>query len=842
MSNPLTIDQIEHAINNREEMLEALDAADAQERLIDFMKFLWPVLEPGRPLIVGWALEAIAEHLEAVSHGHIKKLLINVPPGLGKPLCVDTPVLTTWGWKRHADLEVDDFVYGIDGKPKRVLGVQSPVKEQSYQVIFDDNTSLISGKDHLWSVERDYPYGGINHTRARKTEIVTTANLRDRSRCNGPERADRIEVTNPIVIKPNNLLIDPYILGCWLGDGASKGGQLYVAETDKDHFLNYGSIGTTFPPDGKRKQYYYRFNIEGLSTKLRLLNLIDNKHIPEDFLLSSKEQRLALIQGFMDTDGTVRQDGHCSFSNNNKILIDGIVFLLNSFGVKVGVRSKYSYVNGVKYGPHYLVSFSCPEGLDVFRLRRKSERIKHASNIRTKRRYIVEVKPIGERVVNCISVEGEMYLAGKSLIATHNSIFSNVYWPAWEWGALDKGWYRYVAVSYSQALTIRDNRRMRQLIVSDRYQKFWGDKFTLSEDEASRIKFSNDKQGFKLASSIGGAVMGERGDRVILDDPNETRQIEDSKKIENALQFFTEVLPTRINDPKTSATVVIQQRTHERDISGHILSHDLGYEHLMLPMEFDPERKCHTSIGFVDPRKNDGDLLFPERFDVDYLEKDLKPMLRSWGGTYAESGQLQQLPSPREGGMFKKHDFQVVDSIPTTIISMVRGWDLAASDTTRSPYTTGVKIGRGANKAYYIMDVKRERATPHNVELLLKSTSEQDGPQCLHALPQDPGQAGKSQKVTLTALLTGHNVRFSPETGSKIVRAVPLSAQCEGGNVYVVRGAWNDAYINEMASFPAGKYSDQVDASSRAFSYVQSKAPYMVPGTGPGSASQKVIT
>jgi len=169
------------------------------------------------------------------------------------------------------------------------------------------------------------------------------------------------------------------------------------------------------------------------------------------------------------------------------------------------------------------------------------------------------------------------------------------------------------------------------------------------------------------------SMTGSRGDRVILDDPLSVDQANSDADLRAAELTFTESVPTRISNDK-SAIVVIMQRLHERDTSGLIIDRGLGYEHLCLPMRFESDRRCKTSIGFIDPRSNDGELLFPERFShatVDMLEKTM--------GSYAAAGQLQQRPAPRDGGMFKRSWFNIVNAIPAGT-RFVRGWDLAATD------------------------------------------------------------------------------------------------------------------------------------------------------------------
>lgn len=405
------------------------------------------------------------------------------------------------------------------------------------------------------------------------------------------------------------------------------------------------------------------------------------------------------------------------------------------------------------------------------------------------------------------------------------SLTTNVFWPAWEWGPRNHPSYRYIGASYSEALTVRDNRRCRALIGSALYQRLWGDRFRVDPGQDAKIRFDNDAKGFKIATSVGGLGTGERGDRFIIDDPHNVKEGESELKREEVLQWFTEVVPTRVNDAGKSAIIVIMQRVHEQDVSGLILAKELGYTYLCLPMEYEPDRACSTSIGFRDPRTLDGELLWPERFPKKYLEEDLKPSLRAWGGTYAEAGQLQQRPTPRGGGLFQRRHFQFLDHAPSPkqTAKRVRGWDLAATKDGRGAYTVGLKMSRTHDGKIVIEDVRRIRGSPGEVEQLITSCAAADGVSTQQDLPQDPGQAGKAQKAHLANSLQGYVFHFSPESGSKEDRARPLASQAEAGNVYVVRAPWNDAFLAEVSMFPNGEFKDQVDAASRAYARLISR-------------------
>jgi intein/homing endonuclease len=483
--------------------------------LVEFVRYFWKVLEPNTPMVDGWPMEAVCKHLEAITFGEITRLLCTVPPGFCKALDHDTPVFTTWGWKRHGDLAVGDFVFGKDGKPRRIIACSEEMLKDAYEVVFDDGSKIIAGEDHLWEVERDVMSVAPNWRRGRKRMIVKTTGLQPSGYKKGKVdiRPDRISVAEAIEMPPKRLLIDPYLLGAWLGDGASGSGCIYSAQQDIENFSKLGTIGTVYEPSGSRKQTFYRINADGLHAKLKLLDLMKNKHIPEDYLEASVEQRWELLRGLMDTDGTCATNGHCSFSNKNERLARQVHQLACSLGLKATIKSRVSKFNGKTYGIHYLVGFIPPSGVIVFRLKRKQARIIGNQNGRSRNRFVMEVNPIGTRRMKCIQIEGSIYLAGKTFVPTHNSLLTDVFFPAWEWGPMGLSHMRYVAFSYSSSLTERDNGRFRDLIMSPEYQGLWGDVY--STIKIGETKISNNKTGWKLASSVGGVGTGERGNRVI---------------------------------------------------------------------------------------------------------------------------------------------------------------------------------------------------------------------------------------------------------------------------------------------------------------------------------------
>jgi len=390
---------------------------------------------------------------------------------------------------------------------------------------------------------------------------------------------------------------------------------------------------------------------------------------------------------------------------------------------------------------------------------------------------------------------------------TMKSMLVNVFWPAWEWGPLNRQSSRYIGASHEEGLATRDNLKMRRLVQSAWFQERWPT--TLTGDQNAKTYFENDATGFRLSCAVK-SMTGRRGDRVMWDDPHSVEAAISDAHRETAIRVFTETLPTRLNNPDSSAIIVVMQRLHEEDVSGYILANDLGYEHLMLPMEFEPERRCTTSTGFTDPRTKDGELLFPERFPSSVVERDKKVM-----GSYATAGQFQQRPAPRTGGFFSWEQLSIVDAAPR-LLQRVRYWDKAGTKD-GGAYTAGVLQGMGEDGRFYILDVIRGQWEAPEREKAMKLAAEVDGPEVDIWIEQEPGSGGKESAQATIRNLAGFPIRAERATGDKAVRAEPYAVQVEAGNVVIVRGPWNQAFIDEHKTFPSGKYKDQIDAASGGF-------------------------
>ena len=395
---------------------------------------------------------------------------------------------------------------------------------------------------------------------------------------------------------------------------------------------------------------------------------------------------------------------------------------------------------------------------------------------------------------------------------TMKSLLTSVFWPCWEWTW--KPSTRVLATSHTERLTLRDNSKSRRIIQSEWYQSLWPT--NIKADQNAKAKFENDSMGFREAMPFT-SLTGSRGDRVIIDDPISADNSNSAVSRNAAITTFRESVQSRLTDPRKSAIVIIQQRLHERDLIGLVDEMALDYEKLVLPMEFEPTRRCTTSIGFTDPRTEEGELLFPELFPREVVNREKASM-----GEYAVAGQYQQRPAPRGGGMFPVERFGVVDMPPgdKRIKSSVRYWDKAGSHG-KGAYSAGVLMHRLKNDTYVVADVVRGQWSALERETRIKQTAEMDGKGVTVWVEQEPGSGGKESAQSTVRNLSGLNAHAERVSGDKEKRADPYAAQVQNDNVWLVKAPWNRAFIDEHETFPAGQYKDQVDAAAGAFAKLQ---------------------
>lgn len=387
--------------------------------------------------------------------------------------------------------------------------------------------------------------------------------------------------------------------------------------------------------------------------------------------------------------------------------------------------------------------------------------------------------------------------------------------PTWVW--IDQPSFRSIHTSYSEDLSVRDSVKSRAVIQSPWYQRNWGHLYRLSGDVNLKTRFENDKTGFRLATSVAGMATGEGGDGIFIDDPHNVKDTlgTSERSLQEVADWFDFVLQTRLNDQKTGFIILIMQRVHHRDLTGHILAKELGYEHLCLPMEYEAN---HPHLWAADPRSIEGELLCPDRMGPAEV-KTLKKSLRDYGS----AGQLQQRPAPREGGMIKRHFFQVVGQAPRDVEKRLRWWDMAATEKragNNPDFTAGARLSMTADGVCYVEHVVAEREGSLAVEKVVKETAKLDGGDVDIWMEQEPGSSGKTVINSYSRKLSGlGGYKFRGETSGRHKEAYVelLAAAMESGTVMWVRGPWLEGVIEQACSFPNADHDDEIEAVAKAY-------------------------
>lgn len=822
--------------------LAILEDVDAVRRwgLRAFTELAWPILEPATPFIRNWHLDTMAEFLTSVWKCERNDLLINMPPR--HALRLGTLIPTMRGMVPVESVKVGDEVFGPDGQRTCVSGKSDIfVNRKIYRVWTDDNAYLDVDGEHLWTVRLDrkrdlYRTYTTEQIFARQSGALVRrlrggdVEIRAEQVCT-ERRLPRLPDYEPVQYAAVELPLDPYILGVWLGDGHC--GHAVVTMADDDAVIVRAEIqrrGVRTSTQTAR----YRFGLLGIRPALKAIGVLQRKHIPEQYMTASVQQRRDLLKGLMDTDGNVSVKGQCFFSQSNEAFARQVLQLVRSLGVKASICQVPAYLNGERHKDSWRVCFYAS---DIACLPRKEER-----TLRGKRSFgrYIRIEDLGiTDSTQCLTIEREdgLFQAGDGYIVTHNckSIMLAVMFPAYVWTVEPS--LRWLYSSYAQSLSIRDSVKMRRLIESPWYRERWGHVFELTSDQNQKLKFENDRSGYRMATSVGGSNTGEGGDILVVDDPHNVEERESDVMREGAIDWWSNVMSTRINDPRKRRRIVVMQRVHEHDLAGHLLDQG-GWHHLNLPAEYEGGKCIVTGCVFhwdKDPRTVDGEPLWKDRYgaaEIQQLKKDLKE--------YGAAAQLQQRPAPAEGGILKRHWWKYwcypgqEDTLPPVRVKQLDGtylevkpiplpyvfdkevqsWDMAFKDLTESSYVVGQQWGRRGPDSFCKDQVRGQ----YDFVGTLAAVRAFNG---THRQPSTKVIEDKANGPAIISVMKGELPGIIPHgvLGDKQARAAAYSHIPHGGNCYLPHPSiapWVDGFINECATFPNGSYDDQVDTWSQA--------------------------
>jgi len=784
--------------------------------------------------------------------------------GSGKALALDTPIPTPEGWKTMGELVVGDRLYGADGSVIRVAeahGVR--LNHRCFRVQFDDGETIVADAEHLWrtttAAERMQALRHTEEWRANRRErrksratgkrsqaftdaitqrnramtpsttdartppLRTTLQLAESCHVRGVRSNHAVELCGPLVGDSTALMLDPYLLGVWLGDGTSVAGA--VTSADPEIPAAFAACGF----DVVKYKAKYLYGIHGLLPMLKALGVYDNKHIPREYLRASEGQRLALLQGLMDTDGSCSKTGRVAFEVTSQTLAQDVLELIRSLGMKASMRDGDATLNGRVVSRRYRICWTTTT--PVFRLARKLERLKSDRMTRS-RRYIVSCVEVPSVPVRCITVTAEdgMFLAGRGMVPTHNS-FSVLLWLA----SLVhlKGFSAVVFRRTSTELTgggsiwEESQAIFRPLGGVPRQSPTLDWRFP----SGALVEFRHLQHEWDVhahQSKQYGCIVFE-----------EVTQFEESQfwyllsRARTKARVRAHIRATCNPDPDSFVRrlvdwwigpdgLPIQSRSgrlrwfvRERD--------DLYWYDTKAQAELEHPGRTPLSLTFVSARLEDnrlGDPSYRERLEaLPHVERE-RLLGRNWN------------IRKEAGTILRREWFRLVDSPPSPPLRSVRGWDKAAS--AGGDWTRGARwCDLGPGVGHYLADMVSVRGTPGEVFRTMRSTADADGLTTRVAIWQDPGQAGLVDVDATRRELSGYAVDVHRASSSKVEYAeqwavlAERGAKGEGPPVYVQRAPWNEAFFAECDAFPKGPHDDQIDAISCAHQSMKVEAPSM---------------
>lgn len=394
------------------------------------------------------------------------------------------------------------------------------------------------------------------------------------------------------------------------------------------------------------------------------------------------------------------------------------------------------------------------------------------------------------------------------------SLLVTVCYPAWCW-ATNPG-LNFIRVSYSATLSLQHNEMSRHLIRSKWYQDNWNDRFNIKYDHDRKDDFENDHEGRMFSTSVGGALTGHGADRIIVDDAQSPKEAHSEAARMHAINFFSQTLQSRLDNPDKGAIIVIQQRLHEKDLTGYILSEGLNYELVKIPITAPKKTVVTYPLSGKQIVREEGDILQKSRFTQAHLDDLRKSM-----GSLNYTGQYMQEPAPADGSIFKREWLQSYFNEAPSNTFDIQSWDMAFKKSEGSAKVAGFVVSKKGADVYVRDLINDKMSFTESVNAVRTLTGK--WPNTRAKVVEDKAN-GPAVNDVLKKEIPGM-VEFSPQ-GSKEERAISVTPYFEAGNIHFpnpVTNPWVKDLVEDLVTFPRGSYKDTVDALVQAILYLMEK-------------------
>jgi predicted phage terminase large subunit-like protein len=392
------------------------------------------------------------------------------------------------------------------------------------------------------------------------------------------------------------------------------------------------------------------------------------------------------------------------------------------------------------------------------------------------------------------------------------SLICAVLFPAWLWASRPQ--WRGLFASYAQDLAIRDSVRSRRLIQSEWYQELFRRNWGIESDQNIKSWFENTERGLRMALGVRGKGTGYRGECTVVDDALSALEAESEKARKRVCEWHDKTYSSRLNDKRHNPQIVVGQRLHAKDLTGHLLSKDAGWVELRLASEYEPDHHCSTPI-WSDPRTEEGQLLFPELFPREVIE-EIKVEL----GPRAYRAQHQQRPESKDGNLFHRDWWQFWTVLPDhDELSWVRSIDCNFKKTSDGSYICD-QLWAYKGSLRWLVDqlLYRDDFWP----MLTRTKSMLDNPLWRLATTTLVERAANGEAVISALHAEIEGIDGPKPTVSKYARAAAATPPVASGQVFLPANAhWTEHFIDEHADFPSAPHDDQVDATSQALTWIR---------------------
>ena len=725
---------------------------------------------------------------------------IAAPRNHAKAQALDSQVLTPSGWSTIGALNIGDSIIGGDGTEKKVTQIH-PIQEMDlYRVETSDGKSTLCNLGHLWNIEIPSNKSGIQ---TKTLEDILSNWKTDRvNHTTGKSYTEfryRIPAVKPIQYDTKQFLIDPYTLGVWLGDGTSANGDITTADPEILNYITY---------DVSKKSAKYIYKLEGLYKDLKLCDLINNKHIPNNYLFGDVEQRLALLQGLLDTDGTCHKThGQVSFCNTNKNLVDGVVELVRSLGGIASLSSGIGKCNG-KTGKQYW-KVTCKLGNDLcpFKLARKAELW---SNSTTLYSYITKIEKEVRTLGRCISVQDETYITDDYLL-THNST-AVTFCYVLVMLMLRKADYIIIVsntAEQSSGFVAMISRAIREL---PELREFGIRTKLIKSNETEIIgEFVDSKRFCVRIRGVGSQVRGllfegRRPNLIVCDDLEDKETVMSDEARRKAYStFLADIVPAI----STYGLIrVVGTILHEDSILSNLLDDPLW-----------------VTGRYAAHNEDFSEILWPERF----TEAKLRALQASWvanGRADEYANEYLSLALSSTHSYFKPTDIRLFDMAELGRTHLVKYIiiDPASSDSSANDFAALGVIGVSHSGAVYILDAALEKLeSPDLIDLIFALEKEYKPREIIMESGALKNVLGpfiykKMRMDRQYFVLSG----IAPSR-SKTARATSIRAMMRAGKVFLNKDIeCLPAWQQQILQFPRGKNDDAVDVMAYIGLYLES--------------------